>query len=576
MNGAILKRLSAIAILAIGSYAYLAFAPTLAERADSYSEVVVSEEFDVYGKFSPTLAIVPGYEVVQAIVPQEDGFSELQLMFTAPADMVFKSNNAIRISLKCDDADVFNQTIKNNQIVLDKPYKITFSPQMSSSGKTYQLRILGEGASTIAEGIHLMLLSHDDRSDWKRVIVNGNSWDYVAYIVTGCTRVSDAVQPLTTTKSERRVYAMIISGLLSLLLFVLWGIEWFRGRGDLPKDAKPRAKVSFDWGMHYFRAFAILSISIEHYLCLTGYTSWSNAWFQTGTVYFLFISGYLCQYLHDKRPESPLSYYKKKILNVITPYLLWSLATITVVYIFGFSCGGVIDINKLRLENLWSIFRYGRAQLQYWYIPFISLVFLVSPLLARVGNTCFYGLLIFFSVLMITSNGQRDVLTLAGNVSCYSLFVAPYLYGMAFSRYRETLEPVFKRYVWVALALGVIIALVISYPGKIMLRYDSVLLQTAIHKLMLTVVAVVALAAISKRKIWFFDQVAKLSFTIYFCHMFVIKDFAICKAELVQRFAVPDVLAMLLFCVVYIVFLVLFSVLLKIAFGKYARSFIGA
>lgn len=76
-------------------------------------------------------------------------------------------------------------------------------------------------------------------------------------------------------------------------------------------------KKNFDWGMHYFRGFAICAIVINHMAYYLGHESFQWAWLKNGTIFFLFISGYLCQFLDSRRRSSPMEYYSKKLKNVI-------------------------------------------------------------------------------------------------------------------------------------------------------------------------------------------------------------------------------------------------------------------
>lgn len=518
-------------------------------------------------KYAPTLAITPGYDIQQDFVVSGNNFSSLSFFFTTPPGT--DNKGLIRIALMDGERIVYESDVDAASLPRDILYTISFPEECASIGKTYRLKITGLPCEWFAGGQHAMLVPKAQRPDSPLVTVNGGQWPYVLYTVPAYGRPTG----LTT--------AIAVSLLMVLLL--LWGAEeWTAMRkaksaGQAAGAKKSGVKANFDWGMHYFRAFAILSIAVEHYLCLTGYTPWSSAWFQTGTVYFLFISGYLCQYLHTKRPDTPLSYYRKKLTNVITPYLIWTVATLGIVYFYGFSRPGVIKPEAISASSLAKIFIYGKAQLQYWYIPFVSLVFVVSPLLARVKDSVLCALCFAFSVLMITTEGYRDLGTLPGLMSTYCLFMGPYLYGMAFSRFRTVLEPLCRKYVWIALGLGVFCALTIAYPGMFIMKYDNHLLVTAVQKIMFTIVAIVVLQAVSTKKNWVMDQIAKLSFTIYFCHMFFISDFSAIKTATLESCQfLPDCFVMIVLCVAYLAFLLLFSYVLKVAFGKSSRIFIGS
>ena len=93
-------------------------------------------------------------------------------------------------------------------------------------------------------------------------------------------------------------------------------------------------KPGFDFGMHYFRAFAIFSVMAVHMWItppVEGHEELSRfldmlrgVLFHSSTLYFIFISGYLFHFLSQKG-FATLIYYRKKINNVIIPYLFLSV-----------------------------------------------------------------------------------------------------------------------------------------------------------------------------------------------------------------------------------------------------------
>ena len=93
-------------------------------------------------------------------------------------------------------------------------------------------------------------------------------------------------------------------------------------------------KQGFDLAMHYFRAFAIFSvISVHMWIVppLEGHESMSRfldmlrgVLFHSSTLYFVFISGYLFHFLAQRKFDLR-TYYRKKLLNVIVPYVILSV-----------------------------------------------------------------------------------------------------------------------------------------------------------------------------------------------------------------------------------------------------------
>ena len=91
--------------------------------------------------------------------------------------------------------------------------------------------------------------------------------------------------------SDLRSFSVVAAGCTALA--VLWALEWRTGFGEAGSP-NPR-RSDFDWGMHYLRGFAIVMILLTHFFGCIGPKWVKPAFFSGSTVYFLFISGYLCQ-----------------------------------------------------------------------------------------------------------------------------------------------------------------------------------------------------------------------------------------------------------------------------------------
>lgn len=547
-----LIRLLAILVISGGTFAYLAF------RCET---PVYSQKLH----YSPTLALTPGYTVCQDFTVPQKTFSTLSILFTSRTNTV--NRGLVRISLQDGDAFIYDQIHSAADFPRDRLYTISFPVQNGASGKTYRLTISGLPSDDFSGGQHVMLIPQDECPDLPPVVVNGNQWAYVCYLVYG---------------SKPSLAESVLIGVgVAIFLLVLWWIETLVRPKQMDmglNSANPKSlNRGFDRGMHYFRAFAIVFIAIQHFLCLTGYIDWAVAWFQSSPVFFIFISGYLCQYLHDSHPDSTLRYYWKRVSTVIFPYVFWTTVTIAVVWGYGYSRIGVISASEIASGALGKVYLYGGAQVPYWYVPFISVIFLFSPLAVRVSNNTFNVLCFFFTVLMVVAEGSSSLGAAQGVGSLYALYTSSYLYGMAFSRHRATLEPLCRRYAWIALVLCLFIGMSLSFPGVFFLDCPNKPVVTIVQKLLFTIVALFVLQKFSAKKNWLMDQVAKLSFTIYFCHQFFIADFVEIKDLLGTAFPqIADVLFMLVLCIAFLAAVSAFAYVLKLAFGRWSRMFIGA
>jgi probable poly-beta-1,6-N-acetyl-D-glucosamine export protein len=152
--------------------------------------------------------------------------------------------------------------------------------------------------------------------------------------------------------------------------------------------------------IHNYRGLAILLIvgnhcrvafpwpkeSIIHSLLLYGIDS--------PTILFVFISGFLFQYLNAEKFEY-VSYLKKKVLYVIIPYVLVSIPAL---------------LDKLLLEtdapwmspfynSLYPPFKVlymlctGKHSGPFYFIPMIGLIFLISPILLRIQKLSYFSII---------------------------------------------------------------------------------------------------------------------------------------------------------------------------------------
>lgn len=82
----------------------------------------------------------------------------------------------------------------------------------------------------------------------------------------------------------------------------------------------------------------------------------------------------------------------------------------------------------------------------------------------------------------------------------------------------------------------------------------------------------VALQRLKDRRIWLLDQIAKLSFTLYFIHFAVYIQLAGVRNVLLDKMAfLPTLASECLVYVVYVVLMLMISLVFKTAFGKSSR-----
>lgn len=232
--------------------------------------------------------------------------------------------------------------------------------------------------------------------------------------------------------------------------------------------------VSFD----YFRGVAILFIVAGH-----SYGPWAidSFWERVaanlisgGTALFVFISGFFFHYVFYKNFHLG-KFLAKKTRNVFIPYLLLTLIGLS--YFLALSEPlPWIDImgidhpefhySEMVLKYLWT----GRIAITYWYIPFILIIFLLSPLFIRyIELSRKYRIYILIILLISSMFIHRP----AGNLSpLHSViyFIPIYMLGIICSIYRVEVIDFIKGK---SIGLGLIVLLLSALQALLFENYGN-------------------------------------------------------------------------------------------------------
>ena len=316
----------------------------------------------------------------------------------------------------------------------------------------------------------------------------------------------------------------------------------------------------FDWQMHYFRAFAILMIVATHYCGVFGFSALDQYFFRSSTIFFLFISGFLCQYLFTSRPQPPITYYKKKLQNVICPFLFFSIGI------------GLLRGDSPFSLGFWRDVALGRIQLQYWYIPFVSILFLVSPLLCRLTNRLLLSVAAISLVIFCTFPVRPEVgfaLSWSHTFHLYAYFTVFYLLGFVYCRYKAQMFAAIKKHIAIIALIAVAASVVMPYAKS---HIDAV---HAIQKLAIGSLVLIVLDMIKGRKVWVLDLLAKQSFTLYFIHLGIFLQTVKFHDNVASLIPLPVISELIIFSL-YVVAMLLIAAMLKKVLGKYSRPIIAA
>lgn len=305
---------------------------------------------------------------------------------------------------------------------------------------------------------------------------------------------------------------------------------------------------TFDYATHTFRAFAIICVMACHFCAMTNHTLVNRVFFTAATHFFLFISGYLCQLIYTKRPDTPLTYYRKKLTNVIAPYVLFST-------IISLVLGQSVSHDLL----------YGSAQAPYWYIPFVTTLFVVSPLICRMKSPMVLAAFVLTFVLSVIIPERQFPLTwqYPGVVHLYTYFVPYYLLGFVYARYKECCDELLVRFL---LPIGVV-ALAL-YGVLFFYEHDLII---SLQRLAMIGVALRIFKFLGEKKLKLVDLFATTSFTLYFTHDFFFHGLLKCVPA-AWRCGITDALVFLIGALL----LVAIAEGLRRVLGRFSRPLIGS
>ena len=289
--------------------------------------------------------------------------------------------------------------------------------------------------------------------------------------------------------------------------------------------------------LNHFRAIAIAMIVAGHCAYLIGArfdTFLERLFFSLisgGTALFVFISGFLFHYIFYKR-YSFKTFMLGKIKKVLLPYSLFSILPISYVlfarvgYYSDFSSAGNSFIRDYVIPAV-QYYLTGSFAIAYWYIPFVMVIFLMSPLHIAFIKTPFKGqILITFLLFVVSLFLHRPV----GNIAVAQsvvYFTPVYLFGILCSEKKEIIYSKLKNkeiYVLLLLASVAVLQVVLGHAGsyaKAPFAYDGIDLML-IQKVLLCLFFMVWLhrfEALDSRPI---NALASTSFAIFFMHSYFV------------------------------------------------------
>ncbi|SDL32991.1 Membrane-bound acyltransferase YfiQ, involved in biofilm formation [Catalinimonas alkaloidigena] len=347
---------------------------------------------------------------------------------------------------------------------------------------------------------------------------------------------------------------------------------------EVPQAPKS-SKRKFLRHVHYFRGFAILNIAFIHIWFfpekykdtpdVVFLSHFREVIFHASTIYFLFISGFLFAYLSSN--FDTWKYYKSKFLNVLLPYILITTGL--------FLASNLSLIKQAALGELgqgWAeAILTGSIQVQYWYIPFIALVFLISPLLLKIPDRIFNALTLICSFLPLF--GTRTAVEVSFEL--YMYFMPVYLWGMYAARNYDAFVRVIQQYKYGIALVAVVLSGVLFWLRLYPSQPDGVLEALYyVQKMAFTFLIFVFLMRYEHVEVKLLDQFAVYSFSIFFLHTIV--DVYFIKKQIYEVIMTLPLYLIAPISLLYTALICLItlwvSMLIKKVLGKYSRYLIGS
>ncbi|ARN20400.1 acyltransferase family protein [Piscinibacter gummiphilus] len=200
-----------------------------------------------------------------------------------------------------------------------------------------------------------------------------------------------------------------------------------------------------------FRALAILCVMVCHLESIRDFGEAGRLFlfvFGGGTTLFIFISGYLFHHTEHARFDHT-AYLGRKLRHVICPYLVLSVPVITAGLLE--SRAEAFDLSAPAYV-LWSLLVGGSLVKTLWFIPMISVIFVMTPLFHRLAQGAWLLPVVLAALVFSLSSGRpvgslNPFLGAAHYLGFYLLGIAASVHAGRIARLAE------GRWFW-ALVLG--------------------------------------------------------------------------------------------------------------------------
>jgi len=339
---------------------------------------------------------------------------------------------------------------------------------------------------------------------------------------------------------------------------------------------------------NHFRAIAITFIVAGHCYTLSGIGFTSNLEkiivniITGGTTLFVFISGFLFHYIFYKKYQYT-NFVLLKFKNVFLPYILLGALPVLLYTMKGTndwggffypSGNGYYDEYFLpAVKYYWT----GRFLTAYWYVPFILVTFLLSPLhILFIKSRPKIQIFITILLCLVSVFMHRPIDNLFVFQSVV-YFTPVYLIGILCSVYRDIVHSKLKGKELVLLAAILTLAIIQALVGvvgnyhKSPFEYGGLDIMF-IQKILMSIFFMVFLARFESLNAEISNSMAATSFTIFFIHPFVLWE----VNKYFGQYIATGSWVGFMFCVVAIIVIcVTLAKIIKRTIPNYSRFIVG-
>ncbi|TVZ10242.1 peptidoglycan/LPS O-acetylase OafA/YrhL [Cellulophaga sp. RHA_52] len=304
-----------------------------------------------------------------------------------------------------------------------------------------------------------------------------------------------------------------------------------------------------------------------------------------GSTLFVIISGFLFHHVYYRKFQFK-KFYLKKIKYVLIPYIILTTLAVSIVF---FKC--LYKLNSF--ENLLLCFsninisKYYFTGMHffigYWYIPFVMILFLLTPLFVSFVRLKITSKIIIVTSLLLVSfvlhrGDSQDFYAILQNVVFY---IPVFLLGITLSERKDIIYSKLKGKDSYLLVIVLLLAFSQSYLGKLGTYEKAPFLFQGldlmlIQKIVFSLFFLIWLKRFENFKSTHLNLIAECSFGIYFIHGIIIWVIEVIKPKLNLTFSINQFYIYIIYFIVIFYLSLFVTYLIKKKFPKYSRYLIGS